>query len=259
MTTFIQNLPKVQMLWVEGRLSRLEMLSLASFVSCGHPVELFTYGLDNEPPKGVLVRDASEIIPYSKRFRRTGGVGYGSWGPFADMFRFTLLYEHGGIWCDSDMVCLKPLTFALEMPIFFSSELAIDNSSGSAQYFAHANNGAIQVPSKHPLMAACLDKCSRVDPEKSQWAESGPGVVRSAVTDFSAMQYVLHPDIFCPVAHWETTSLLFGVRTIPPTSFAIHFWNEILRWNFFDKNARYDKNSIFERLCSHYLLDDQPA
>lgn len=259
MTRTGSSLPPVQMLWVEGRLSRLERLAMASFLACGHGVELYTYGLDDDPPAGVVVHEAAAIVPAHLRFRRQVGMAYGSWGPFSDLFRFTLLHERGGIWCDADMVCLKPLEFCRDMPVFFSSELAVDNADGQARHLALANCGAMQLPARHPLMTSCLEIFDSLDHAKAAWAASGPGVVRAALDRAGATDCVLHPDIFCPVPHWETTSLLFGVRTVTPSAYAVHFWNEILRWNFFDKNAHYDKHSLFERLCAHYLPDDKAS
>lgn len=243
------------MLWIEGRLSRLERLSMASFIACGHPVELYTYGLDNDPPPGVMVREATEILPATARFNYRGAIGYDSLATFSNLFRYTLLYERGGIWCDADIVCLKPLLFAADIPMFISSELAIDQSGGKAQPQAKINSGAIQVPARHRLMEVCIDRYHRIDQTKMQWGDAGPGLVGSVVKELNLAQHVLHPDIFCPVPHWETTSLLFGARTITPSAYAVHFWNEILRWNFFDKNVRYDMHSLYERLCRHYLRD----
>ncbi len=241
------------MLWVEGRLSRLEKLSMASFLACGHPVELYTYGLDDDPPTGVVVRDATEIVPAAKRFRHGSGMGYGSWATFSDVFRFTLLYERGGIWCDTDMVCLKPLLFSGDSDVLFASEHVMESRGGKTHTRAYPNTGMIRVPARHRLMEVCLDKCRGMDLPRAQWAASGPGVLRAVIEEQGATQHVLHPDIFCSIPHWEFTSLLFGARAISPNAYAIHFWNEVLRWNFFDKDARYDKHSIYERLSAHYL------
>lgn len=249
-------LPIVQMLWIEGRLSRLERLSMASFIACGHPVDLYTYGLDNAPPAGVRVLDAASILPAAQRFTYKGGVGYGSHATFSNLFRYTLLHERGGIWCDADMVCLKPLLFSGEKPMFFASELAIDNANGKTRHIAKTTSCAIQVPAKHRLMELCLEKYHRIDLANMQWGDAGPGLLRAAVDELALTQYIVHPDIFCPVPHWETPSLLFGVRTLTPNAYVVHFWNEVLRWNFFDKDMAYDRHSLYERLCRRYLPDE---
>jgi len=40
---------------------------------------------------------------------------------------------------------------------------------------------------------------------------------------------------------------------LPANAHAVHFYNEIWRRNFLDKNADYDPLSLFERLKAHYL------
>ena len=53
----------VQMLWVRGSLSRLELLSVRSFLAQGHPVHLYTYDAPDNLPSGVSVLPAEEIVP----------------------------------------------------------------------------------------------------------------------------------------------------------------------------------------------------
>lgn len=94
----------------------MEMLTLHSFVSCGHRFILWTYRpLKQQLPDGVECRDASEIIPEERifRYRKPSQFGHGKGSPagFSDVFRYKLLYEHGGWWADMDVSCLKPLDF----------------------------------------------------------------------------------------------------------------------------------------------------
>lgn len=52
----------VATLWIGGKLSWLEQVSLASFVSRGDGITLYTYGDVTGVPPGVEVRDGREII-----------------------------------------------------------------------------------------------------------------------------------------------------------------------------------------------------
>jgi|SRR5579871_103703 len=104
-------------LWIGNRLSKLELLTLFSFLDHGHNFHLWTYSEILTPlPRQVIIEDAANIIPRDEVFRRVQideetGVGYGSFAGFSDLFRYKLLYEKGGYWADMDITCLKPLDF----------------------------------------------------------------------------------------------------------------------------------------------------
>src|SRR5688500_5218364 len=94
------------MLWVGGRLSKLERLSIASFLAHGHTVRLFAYEPIDGAPAGTEVVDAREVMPERYVFRDPKGFNEGSFGGFSDGFRYKLLLDHGGLYCDADVVCL---------------------------------------------------------------------------------------------------------------------------------------------------------
>ena len=57
-------------LWIGSNLSRLELLTLHSFVRFGHKFQLWVYdALATPVPAGVVLRDANEILPRSRIFR----------------------------------------------------------------------------------------------------------------------------------------------------------------------------------------------
>ena len=85
-------LAPIQMLWVEGPLSALERLSMASFIRCGHPVQLYVYGQVSAVPEGVTVLDGRSILPEERicRYGPAAGPGEGSLALFANLFRYAL-------------------------------------------------------------------------------------------------------------------------------------------------------------------------
>lgn len=109
-------------MWFGTRLSRMERLTLHSFAHFGHEFHLWAYDdlSHYEFPRGVILRDANEIVPRKDVFAKSDldaetGVGRNSFGaPFSDLFRYKLLYKHGGIWVDMDVTCLRPFDFAGE-------------------------------------------------------------------------------------------------------------------------------------------------
>jgi len=106
-------------LWIGNTLSAPEILTIKSFINNGHEFHLWAYDiLQTALPEACVLHDASEIIPRESIFNYKNsnqfGHGKGSYAGFSDIFRYKLLYEHGGWWTDMDVTCLKPLEFADE-------------------------------------------------------------------------------------------------------------------------------------------------
>jgi len=239
----------IQMLWVDGPLSNLEQLSIASCIANGHPVHLYTYGKVSNIVAGTIVMDARQVLSDDQRFTVDAGIGYGSLAPFSNRFRYKLLFERGGIWCDTDVVLLKPLSFAAEMECFFATEYDAPEQ-GSDKLTVKATNCAMQIPPGNDLMRDCYDAAMTTNTE---WGATGIKVLREQLGRHKLDQYLLRPNVICPVPHWDIAKVLAGLFTLPAESHAIHFYNEILRRNFFDKNGTYDPHCIYERLKTYYL------
>ena len=104
----------IKALWIGSSLSIVEQLALASFVKHGHRVELFTYENVKNIPEGVIIRDGREILDSTNIFMYKKKPSYSG---FANWFRYEMLYKEGGVWIDTDVVCLKPFDF--DKDIFF--------------------------------------------------------------------------------------------------------------------------------------------
>lgn len=248
-------LPPVQMLWVEGLLSTLERLSIASFLANGHAVHLYTYGDVPNAPHGALVMDATEVLPDGPQRRvLQRGRGAGSWAFFSNLFRYRLLHDKGGLWCDTDIVCVRPLTFAAERPRFFATERT-SQASGQGNLPIRVATCAMQAPAGDPLLRECLERAEKVDGDKMPWGSAGPELLTRLVNEKQLAAELLTPEVFCPVDHWNFVSLFQGAQLIGGETHAIHFWNKLWQHNLFDKNARYDPLSLFERLKRHYLSE----
>ncbi|MBY0406370.1 MAG: capsular polysaccharide synthesis protein, partial [Rickettsiales bacterium] len=109
----------IQSLWI-GSLGALERLSMRSFLAHGHRYHLYAYDLTLAPPPGVELKDAREILPEEAIFTYPRGKEKGGISAFADWFRYELLAQKGGWWCDTDIICLKPFLF--ENPLVLASE-----------------------------------------------------------------------------------------------------------------------------------------
>ncbi len=253
------------MLWVGTELSAIEQLSMRSFVACGHDVELFTYGKVVGIPGGVRVRDANEVLPESRVFyykRRRSVAAFANW------FRYRMLYEQGGVWVDTDVICLRRFDF--DCRLFFGR-----------QDFETINNAVLGAEKGHPLfkwMANQAEFPNRPLPYDTsrdrwrkwrrkylqgnrqgnvKWGEAGPLGLTRAIQHFELQEFALPYTAFYPV-HFQCWDAIFD-STYPspeaffPNSYAIHVWNEMIRSHAnFDKNARFPSDSLIEALKRRY-------
>jgi len=245
------SLAEIQMLWVGGELTTVEQLSIVSHLQNGHPVRLFSYEPISNLPEGTIREDARAILPESAIFTNPSAAGYGGLSMFSNFFRYHLLLQRGGIWSDCDSICIKSLTFASDMEYFFATERA--PAQQSRQTTPRVASCAIKVPPGSAVIARTLEIAQATDLATAPWASTGPRALHQAVTELDLNRFMLTPEVFCPIDWWQIQALISGFSMLPENTHAVHFWNEIWRRNFLDKNADYDPLSLFERLKARYL------
>ena len=235
----------IQGLWVNGKLSNIQLLCIQSFLQNGHSFHLYTYNQSINAPEGVEILPASEIFPESSIFKDDRGT----LGAFSDIFRFELLYQKGGWWVDMDEICLKPFDFKEEY--VFSSEHNLDFSQ-------KINVGVIKVPPESAVMQFCRDasrKLFEVNYPHIKWGSLGSHLLESYIKSNDIyLDYVMQPEVFCPVP-FVYFKLLFNniVFDFSRETYGVHLWNEMLRLENMDINGGYHKQSCFERLKNTYL------
>ena len=136
------NLPRIAMLWVEGRLSFLEQLCVKSFADAGHEVTLYHYGHVTGVPYGVDLIHGDEILARDEFIThgRTGSLAL-----FSDVFRYHLLSKRGNtIWADTDAYCVRPFETATGHYFGWESE-------------SHINGGVLGLPQDSPALAGLLE------------------------------------------------------------------------------------------------------
>jgi glycosyltransferase involved in cell wall biosynthesis len=203
-------------LWI-GPLTRLERLTLHSFVAQGHEFHLWRYEKTPDAlPPGVVARNANEIIPHDKVFRKREpdnelGLGAGSYATFSDLFRTKLLHKLGGIWVDMDILCLRPFDF--EQPYVFRS------------HRLGAVMNVIKCPPHSPLMGELAEEMiGRVSGE-SQWFDFTlafiEGIRRQKLQSF-VRDDLMPPDL------WESVQpFIEGNGEFNPLWFGLHWLNEL--------------------------------
>lgn len=256
------------MFWHGAPLTRIERLSLASFIANGHPVYLHVYDAPAGLPVGVKLCDAARVLPRDGLFkhRRTGSLG-----PFADWFRYRLLHQAGGIWADTDVVCLRPLNY--DDAVVFGWE--------NDRYI---NTAVLGLPVGHTLaawMAGACEEPHRVLPYDSRtrrarklvrrltgnrrddvrWGEYGPKGFTQAVRHFGLLGSAKAVNHFYPVPceRWhsvfESQDAMDGSgNRLPSESRTLHLWHAMMhQGRRFDKDGQFATNSLFETLWRRYV------
>jgi hypothetical protein len=239
----------IQSLWIGGDLSPLEQLCLASFIAHGHEFHLYTYDVVRNVPRGVVLKDAGPILPPDQVFKERE---FGSYAAFSNLFRYKLLLERGGVWCDADMACVKPWRFDAEL-VFCEQR----TPEGGRE----ANGNVMRTPPGSPVMEFCYTEGIRKMNEGYTWGELGPAVVTAAIQRFELRHAVLPYKVFNPIDYWKadclfSSSLRVRLRleaTLAWGVYGIHLWHSIWTRRGADPSATYPRFCLYESLKRRYL------
>jgi hypothetical protein len=134
----------VNFFWRGNNFQFLNRLTVLSHVRVGHKVVVW---LSGEEPKNkywisdikeVSIKNADKFINVDK-FLQKGNVRTAS-----SLWRFTYLYEYGGLYCDTDMIALKPFPDDKWILATYDKKVIA--------------TGVIKAPPKHKVFKSCLDQ-----------------------------------------------------------------------------------------------------
>lgn len=255
----------IQSLWIGDTLSNVEQLCLSSFIRQGHRFHLYTYGEVKNVPAGVELMDATAILPSSAIFTYQKGWGKGSYAGFADLFRYHLLFQRGGWWVDTDVICLRP---------FDRQEELLISTAYEGQAGVLANNCIMKAPRGHRLYQYLVEEASRKKSEEIEFAETGPHLVQRAIRELQLEGHLAPYHYFNPIGWKFVGPRILGKESrgeqlknflrpivkpatneglrIKKDSYSVHLWNEVWRQNGWGKNDGYKKSSLFEQLKKKY-------
>jgi hypothetical protein len=150
------------------------------------------------------------------------------WAFVADYVRFTVLYENGGLYLDTDMLVLKPLDFFLKNDCFFGAE---DNN--------YINCAIIGANKNNDLIKKCLLKYDLVDVNKDiNWLQFTIPIIITEVFRFEygytngfnndivkINNITIYPTIyFYPFPYSCKNDLLNLNKYIRLESYTVHLW-----------------------------------
>jgi hypothetical protein len=235
-------------LWIGKELSKLELLTIHSFLRFGYKFRLWLYEpLQTPLPAGVIVGDANMVIPKAQVFKYKNknqfGHGKGSVAGFSDVFRYKMLYDFGGWWVDMDVTCLKNLYH--DKPYYFRKhhELTVVGN-------------IIKCPKGSLLMKHCYEEAkAEVTESNTDWHKPIE-ILNKHIAQLGLSQYIVHDS--SNADKWEiTSSFVFGSPKIPSEWSFIHWQNEEWRNQRLDKNQFYYKG-LLAQLLANYTLFEPP-
>jgi mannosyltransferase OCH1-like enzyme len=234
---------EVNSFWHGAELTVLEVLCISSFLKNGVTYNLYAYELPANLPKGVVLKDANEIVDRSRMFTyQAGTFNLGSVAGFANLFRYSLIHERGGWWADTDVCYVNGLSEE-------SSQMFFAEPSPDGAFFV--GNTFFKSPRASPVLRYCLDRLAEKDLTRIIHGETGPLLITAAIRACETEDAVLGSPF--PVPYWEYERLFFDESLVIEPCVAVHFWNAMLRSAQFDKNGKFPENSVFERLKRKYL------
>lgn len=233
--------PDAHMFWAYGDFTRLERICASSFIKSDFNLTIWTYG-NGAFVSGANVRDARDIIPEESLFLNKKG----SYASFADLFRYTLLSRVGGLYADTDVVCLKNAS-ALPPHQFIVTERTQNGE-------LIVNNNVLYNPSPRDgnLIDLAKQYAIKFPKDNIEWAELGPILLTSLVNSNAMHGFNIYsPEFANNFDHWRCPFILLDSNfdKIPEGAFFIHLYNETWRANNINKDVVYQSSSLYEQLA----------
>lgn len=240
----------VNMFWSRSDLSKIEIMCMNSFVSMGYEVHLWTYGDVGNIPYNINVRDANEIIPSSQQYTTNGSPA-----TFADLFRLKLLNTIGGLWCDADIIALKPSSELSTQPFLVTEDIWAGSWRKDKPYTI--TNNVIHNP--NPRLGNLIDLAyavaERWPKDNIEWANIGPCLLHNLEDIYPNSEFVVRLPYFANSIKAGDVIESFNSNTIIDNrAHFLHFYNDIWRRECINKNDITPQNkSLLERLFKAYL------
>jgi mannosyltransferase OCH1-like enzyme len=230
------------MFWAYGALSNMEYMCAKSFVKNGYELNIWTYGGNVIDIDGAFIRDAREIIPESLVFLNR----VGSYAGFSDLFRYSVLCIHGGLWVDTDVLSLKPAKQLSSKP-FLVTERTSKN-----EILINGNVIFNPVRKYGNLMDLARVYAERFPKNEISWSEIGPALLTAIIKSYPGHGFEIHPPEFANhINYWDCPNVFIEENInviIPENAFFLHMYNEMWRRAGVDKNSKFPKECLYERI-----------
>lgn len=235
-------------LWIGEEIPYLQEVAILSWIRLGYRVKLYTNikklskNLKNYSYY-ILLQNPYDILPYNNQAIL----------PYADLFRYKVLYQEGGIWLDSDLVLLKRLP---NKKTIISSEFTLQSGAFKSKNLKTPSIQCLKFTKENPLIKKVID----IIEEKIKnpaWRENMK-VFQKQVEKFN--YETENPTMFCPLPWFNADNLVkdkeYPIKyAVPPikknwileNAVGVHCWDSILKKKKINVEEA-DFNSLFEIL-----------
>lgn len=244
----VQEPIQAHMFWAYGDFSQIERLAASSYIANGFELKVWTYGDIPNLPSRAQQLDARTILPETRVFTYNNG----SYAGFADLFRYTLLSQHGGLWSDTDIICLKHVSQFYN--IFSSDGFWVSERTENS---IRLNNNLIYHPQprRGDLISLAAVIADQLNQDILSWGICGPKLLTNLALEYPDLAPTIMAPLFAnPINWWDCPSLLLQPHGLDPRQdfWFLHCYNEMWRQSNIDKNAPFPANSILGQLCDRY-------
>jgi len=231
---------KTHFFWAYGNLGAAFTQCILSFANKGFECNVWTYGSIADLPS-ELVKDAREIIPETDVFLNKQG----SYAGFSDLFRYAVLTKIGGLYSDTDVVCLTTPNDLPKTPFLVTEKNGNSISINGNVLFN-------PLPEEGNLVDLALGYAEKFPKNKITWSEIGPWLLSGLVSMNPNHGFTIYsPDFANPIGWQESPSKFLVDSEIPEKSRFVHLYNETWRRAGMDISANYPKSFLISKLLNH--------
>ena len=226
------------MFWHGRSISSLETTCMQSFVRHGHRLRVFTYD-EHSLPEGVEHADAREILPYERLFTFKNSPS-----AFTNIFRYALLFEQGGWWVDSDVLCRK-------------TELPACDYYWAEQQPRVLNGAILKFPPSDPMCGRLLELAEEGSKRLTKWGQLGPDLLTKHLRDYRPIGLAGSTQDAYPLHYLEThffwlPEFASVVQSRTRSSTFLHFWHSIMTSMGIDVEEVPPRGSYLDALYDEY-------
>lgn len=223
-------------LWVGNPMTKIQEVSLSSFIYHGHSLTLYVYDMDMKVPEGVQKAFAGDIMDESEMF-----LVQNTYAAFSDLFRYRMIKKTGLAWVDADTICLSP------------------DWDGLGDTYACLENdtvvgGVLSLPQDSTAINYLIKKSTKFDKTKIKWTNVGPELVDETFRKFDLMNYVHPMETFCGI-HWSQWEKLWNPKHLKEIKLLEKKSKSISVYHSMTTRGGIDKNYFPPKSAMEYFYD----